>query len=194
MALHSTHASAKQGTAHSGRMAQSGAMRDSIHAATPRNSTPKTFLTVSIQAPALGSSFPAEAPTNNKGVPMPRLMANSAAPPRAISPVWLMTVSAAINGGATQAETISADNAPITATPAYVPACCLLLVSLSRVWMKFGISMVNRPNIDDASTTNSRLNRIRIHGWLNVALRLKPLPMAPAAMPAAVYVMAMPST
>ena len=96
---------------------QPGTMRDSIHAATPRNSTPKRFLTVSIHAPARGSSFPAEAPTNSNGVPMPRLITNSAAPPRTTSPVWLMTVSAAISGGATQAETISADSAPMTPTP-----------------------------------------------------------------------------
>jgi hypothetical protein len=38
-------------------------------------------------------------------------------PPRTMSPVWPITASAANNGGATQAETISADSAPITATP-----------------------------------------------------------------------------
>ena len=60
--------------------------------------------------------------------------------------------------------------------------------------MKPGISMVNRPSIEAASTTNSRLKSVTIQGWLNVACRLKPWPMAPAAMPAAVYVNAMPST
>ena len=48
---------------------------------------------------------------------MPMLMTNSAAPPRTTSPVWLITVSAAMSGGATQAETMSADSAPMTPTP-----------------------------------------------------------------------------
>ena len=60
--------------------------------------------------------------------------------------------------------------------------------------MKPGISMVKRPSIEAASTTNSRLKTATIHGWLKVACRLNPWPMAPAAMPAAVYVKAMPST
>ena len=73
-ARHSTQASTNAGTAQSIMPSQPGTMRDSIHAATARNSTPNRFLTVSIHAPARGSSFPADAPTNNKGVPMPRLI------------------------------------------------------------------------------------------------------------------------
>ena len=44
-----------------------------------------------------------------------------------------MTASAANIGGATQAETMSADSAPIAATPHKVPARCELLASVSRV-------------------------------------------------------------
>ena len=72
---------------------------------------------------------------------------------------------------------MSAESAPMTPTPMNVPACCLLLASLSRDWMKLGISMVNAPNIEAASTTNSRLKGTRIQGWLKMACRLKPLPM-----------------
>ena len=64
---------------------------------------------------------------------MPMLITNSASPPRTTSPVWLITVSAAISGGATQAETMSADSAPMTPTPTYVPPCCSLLLLDSRV-------------------------------------------------------------
>ena len=123
--------------------AQPGTMRPSSQAATARNITPKRFLIVSIHAPARGSSAPADAPTSSSGVPMPSAMDNIATPPRTASPVFATNVSAPISTGATQAETMSADNAPMTATPMKVPARCLLLASLSRVWMKLGISMVN---------------------------------------------------
>ena len=104
-------------------------MRASIQAATASIMTPKSFLTRSIHGPALGSSFPAEAPTTSSGVPMPMLMANSAAPPRTICPVWLMTSSAPTSAGPTQVVTMSAESAPMTATPPKVPADCLLLTA-----------------------------------------------------------------
>ena len=44
---------------------------------------------------------------------MPMLITNSASPPRTTSPVWLITVRAAISGGATQAES----NAALTVPP-----------------------------------------------------------------------------
>ena len=62
-------------------------MRDSIQAAMANISTPNSRLTPSIQTPARGSQRPAELPTTNSGAPMPRLIANSAAPPRSMSPV-----------------------------------------------------------------------------------------------------------
>lgn len=89
-------------------------------------------------------------------------------------------------GGATHADTMSADSIPITATPMNVPAFCLSLATLSRVWMKLGIWMVNKPNMDVARTTNRRLNTTMIQGWLKVAFRFNPLPMAAAATPAPV--------
>ena len=49
--------------------------------------------------------------------------------------------------------TISADSAPITATPPKVPARCWLLTSVRRVWIAEGIWIVNSPNIDSASAT-----------------------------------------
>ena len=121
------------GTAHSNNATRSGTRRASIHTATPSINTPNMFLTVSIQAPARGNKRPAEAPTTNNGAPMPSAMTNNAAPPRHMFPVWLMTISVAISGGATQAVTMSADNAPMTATPAKLPVRCRLLTSLRRV-------------------------------------------------------------
>ena len=97
-------------------------MRESIQAATASIMTPKSFLTSSIHGPALGRSLPAEAPTISSGVPMPMLMAKSAAPPRTICPVWLMTSSAPTSAGPTQVVTMSAERAPMTATPPKVPA------------------------------------------------------------------------
>ena len=67
-------------------------------------------------------------------------------------------------GGATHADTISADNMPMTPTPTYVPARCLPLISLIRVWMKLGISMVKNPNIEAASTTKRPLNSSTTQG------------------------------
>ena len=96
-------------------------MRASIHAATASIITPKSFLTSSIHGPAFGRSLPAEAPTTSSGVPMPMLIAKSAAPPRAIWPVWLMTSSAPTSAGPTQVVTMSAESAPMTATPPKSP-------------------------------------------------------------------------
>ncbi len=48
------------------------------------------------------------------------------------SPLWPITVSAAINGGATQAVTISEDSAPMTAVPTSVPCFCLSLMPAIR--------------------------------------------------------------
>ena len=150
------------GAAHSSRVAAGGTTRVSIQAATPSIITPNSCLIVSIQGPALGNSLPAEAPTTSSGAPIPRLMANSAAAPRAMLPLWPITASVATSGGATQVVTISAESAPMTATPPKLPAVWRLLASLRRVWMAAGIWMVNTPIIDNASTTNSPANSTMI--------------------------------
>jgi hypothetical protein len=114
---------------------------------------------------------------------MPSAMDNIATAPRTASPVFAMKVSAPMSTGATQADTISADSAPITATPKNVPARWLLLASLRRVWMKLGTSMVNSPNIDAASTMNSSANGTRMYHWLKIACRFTPPPMKAATTP-----------
>ncbi len=48
---------------------------------------------------------------------MPKPVAYNAPAPRAICPVWLITESAAMMAGATQAVTTSADNAPMMNVP-----------------------------------------------------------------------------
>ncbi len=123
---------------------------------------------------------------------MPRLIAKSASPPRSTSPLCPITASVATSAGATQVVTISAESAPITATPPKVPARCLLLASASRVWIAAGIWIVKRPNIESASTMKSSANTVTIHGCWNTACTCAPA--AAAAMPASVYVNAMPST
>ena len=147
-------------------------MRASIQAATASIMTPKSFFTSSIHAPAFGRSLPAEAPTTSSGVPMPRLMAKSAAPPRTSWPVWLMTRSAATSAGPTQVVTMSADSAPMTATPPKVPALWRLLTSASRVCTAAGICTVNRPNMDSAIATKSAANRTSTHHVLEQRLHL----------------------
>ena len=127
--------------------------------------TPNTALTASIHAPALGSSWPAEAPTTSSGAPMPMLSANSAAAPRNTSPLWPITASAATSGGATQAVTISDESAPMTAVPSSVPCCCLLLASARRACSAAGTCRLNTPNIASASSTNSPANTPMIHGF-----------------------------
>ncbi len=122
--------------AHKSSVQRSGTMRASIHAATASIMTPKSCLTVSIQAPALGRNLPAEAPTRSSGTPMPRLIAKSAAAPRTMSPLWPMTARVATSGGATQVVMMSADSAPITATPTKEPACWRLLSAARRVCMR----------------------------------------------------------
>ena len=59
-----------------------------IHHAVANNNKPKNCLTPSIQAPARGMSFPAEAPIKSKGTPIPQAIANKAPPPKKTSPVW----------------------------------------------------------------------------------------------------------
>ena len=64
-----------------------GSSGEIIHKALASKSTPKTLLTVTIHAPALGSKAPAESPTINSGTPMPSAMLNSVIPPSRASPV-----------------------------------------------------------------------------------------------------------
>ena len=79
---------------------------------------PNRCLIVTIQLPILGKSLPADVPMIKRGVPIPMLIENSAIPPLKIFPVSLMTISEAINGGATQAVTINDEMAPIKKVPA----------------------------------------------------------------------------
>ena len=74
-------------TAPSTRLA--GSTGCTVQRATPSSSTPNTRLTPSIQAPARGSSAPAEAPTSSSGTLMPAASENSAVPPSQTSRVWL---------------------------------------------------------------------------------------------------------
>ena len=64
-----------------------GSSGEMIHKALANKSTPKTLLTVTIHAPALGSKAPAESPTINSGTPMPSAMLNKVMPPNSASPV-----------------------------------------------------------------------------------------------------------
>ena len=93
---------------------------------------------MSIHGPAFGSRSPAEAPTINSGTPMPSPVAYSAAAPRITCRDWLITDSAAMIAGATHAVTTSADSAPMTKVPMYVPDFWRLLASLSRVCSALG--------------------------------------------------------
>ena len=108
-------------------------MRSSIHTATARNITPNSALTVSIQGPALGSSLPSATPTSSSGAPMPSASANSASAPRKMSPVCPMTARDATSGGATHADTTSADSAPMMNVPVYVPPFCRPDAACSRL-------------------------------------------------------------
>ena len=60
------------------------------HTATPSINTPNTLRTAFIQAPALGSMVPAEAPIASSGAPMPSDSENSATPPNTTSCVLLI--------------------------------------------------------------------------------------------------------
>ena len=102
-------------------------IRDSIQIASARKVTPNTALTASIHAPARGSSLPALAPNTISGAPMPSASANNAKPPSTASCFCAMYSTATARGGVTQGPTISADNAPMIATPNSDPPDCLLL-------------------------------------------------------------------
>jgi len=192
IALHRSQARTNAGTDHNTSETRSGTMRASIQAATASIRTPKSFFTSSIQGPGFGRSRPAEAPTISNGVPMPIPAANSAAPPRAIAPVWLMTSSAPTSTGATQVVTMSAESAPISAAPPKVPADCRLLISARRDWTTTGICSVNTPNIDNARVMNTTAKSAMTHHCWNIACTS--LPAAALATPAIAYVIAMPST
>src|SRR6185312_2549679 len=103
--------------------------RDNIQMASARKVTPNTAFTASIHAPARGSSLPALAPNTTSGAPMPSASANSAKPPSAGSCFSAMHSTATASGGVTQGPTISADSAPMIATPTSDPPDCLLLTS-----------------------------------------------------------------
>ena len=129
----------KMSTAQSSIVAWPGNMRDSIQIASPSIMKPKLFLTATIQGPAFGRNLPCAAPTSKSGAPIPRLIANSAVPLRSMSPVCAITVSAAINAGATQAVTMSADRAPMMNAPSIVPLFWLPLMPDNFVWILLGI-------------------------------------------------------
>ncbi len=129
----------KVSTAQSASVTVPGRMRDSIQTARPSIMKPNAPLIATIQGPALGRNLPCAAPTRSSGAPIPRLIANKAAPPRTMSPDCAMTVSAAIRAGATQAVTTSADSAPMMNAPIIVPLFCLPLTPASLLWMELGI-------------------------------------------------------
>ena len=79
---------------------------------------------------------------------------------------------------------MSAESAPMTATPPKLPADWRLLMLASRVCSIAGICSVNRPNIDSASATNNAANKLSTHHCWNSACTC--LPAAAQAMPAAV--------
>ena len=108
-------------SAHSVSVMLPGSTRSIIQMASPSIITPNAAFTVFIHGPTFGSSCPAEAPTTSSGEPMPRLNANNAPEPRATSPLWPMTARVATSGGATQVVTISAESAPMIATPMNLP-------------------------------------------------------------------------
>jgi putative Ca2+/H+ antiporter (TMEM165/GDT1 family) len=64
-----------------------GSTGDKTQIATASSSAPKNLRTDVIHAPAFGSSAPSVTPTATSGTPMPRAIANSAAPPKATSRV-----------------------------------------------------------------------------------------------------------
>ncbi len=101
--------------------------RDSIQIASARNVTPNTPFTASIHAPARGKNLPALAPNTTSGAPMPSASVNSAKPPRTASCFSAMYSTATASGGVTHGPTISADSAPMIATPDSDPPDCLLL-------------------------------------------------------------------
>jgi hypothetical protein len=67
-----------------------GSTGATIHSATASSITPKACFTCAIQAPARGSSAPADSPSSSSGTLMPTAIANSALPPSTTSRVWLM--------------------------------------------------------------------------------------------------------
>ena len=97
-----------------------------IQSATASSNTPKQRLTPSIQTPARGSSVPAPTPTMTRGTPKPSAIANKAAAPNAMLPVWAINASTPNSGAVMQAPTTSAEIAPIRNTAASLPPerCC----------------------------------------------------------------------
>ena len=73
----------------SARASGPGRIGCTVQSATPSSSTPNAALTSTIQAPARGSSAPAEAPISSSGTLMPAASENSAVPPSQTSRVWL---------------------------------------------------------------------------------------------------------
>ena len=98
---------------------------------------------------------PAAAPNASNGAPMPIASRNSAAPPSTGSWLWPMYSTAPASGGATHGPTISADNAPIAATPASEPPRWRSVSAPSRERSAIGSCSSYRPNDDSASATNS---------------------------------------
>ena len=67
-----------------------GSTGDTSHTATASSITPKARRTPSIHGPGLGSALRASTPTITSGAPIPRAIANSAAPPSTASPLLAM--------------------------------------------------------------------------------------------------------
>src|SRR3546814_1284575 len=103
-----------------------------------------------------------------------------------------MYSTAAASGGATQGPTISADSAPIAATPASEPPRWRSLNRPSFDRSAAGSCSSYRPNDDSASATNSSANSAITHGTWNATCRLAPT--SPATTPATVNTSALAST
>jgi len=131
----------------------------------------KNRLTMSIHAPALGSSLPADAPPPVSGVPMPN--SSQTKPPRRARhrQVCAITASTATSAGATQL-TNQCRNAPITGNAA-IGAGRLLAAQLRQPRLHCARHLQREePNIERPSAISTAAKRAIIQGCWNMTLRL----------------------
>ena len=116
------------------------------------------------------------------------------APPNTGSRVCAMYSTAPISGGATHGPTISADSAPIAATPTHDPPRWRSLAAPSRARSPAGNCNSYRPNIDSDNTTNNAANAPSTQTFCIAACRFAAAPSSPANTPAMVNTTALAST
>src|SRR3546814_5483953 len=146
----------------------------------------------SIQAPALGSSAPDEAPTNSSSMPCPQARANSATPPSTRFPVWEMNSSTPASGAATHGPTISAETMPmINAAPALPPGI-LDRPPFRTDCMAEGVCRVKTSNIANASNARTIAKSASTQGVCSQIDKLAPI--RPASTPSTVYTTDIPRT